>query len=260
MQPDWNYVKQTTLWEYEDLLQKLNAVLRYPVIRQAYNHSMPQAADFALRLFPENDQGVSEYTAGILASMQQLHQSGVADWADLLEKIGSRKKVVTFLTQTPLAFEQLIKVLHYLLRWGFPFYTAIRELLDHDSPHEMPAYTILKRLHLACSFDLLERGTTAQQRADLAALAGLPQVCVDALVHRADLARLPFVRRKTILPLCGAGYNTLARLAAADRAAMDADMQTYFASLGKQWADYKSVIILRGLIAGARALPPILIN
>ena len=39
---------------------------------------------------------------------------------------------------------------------------------------------------------------------------------VTSLAHRADIARLPYVRRKTILPLCGAGYDTLAKIAAAE--------------------------------------------
>ena len=30
MQPDWEYVKRTTLWHYEDLLKKLNFVTGLP--------------------------------------------------------------------------------------------------------------------------------------------------------------------------------------------------------------------------------------
>jgi hypothetical protein len=50
MQPNWDYVKQTTLWRYEDLIKKLNILMAYPIIWQAYNHNMKQASVFACRL------------------------------------------------------------------------------------------------------------------------------------------------------------------------------------------------------------------
>ena len=53
MQPNWDYVKKTTLWHYEDLIKKLKAVAAYPVIWHAYNHDMTQADTFARRLFPD---------------------------------------------------------------------------------------------------------------------------------------------------------------------------------------------------------------
>lgn len=53
MNQDWSYVKKVTLWQYEELLKKLNAALAYPVICQVYHHTMPQAADFACLFNPE---------------------------------------------------------------------------------------------------------------------------------------------------------------------------------------------------------------
>jgi len=93
----------------------------------------------------------------------------------------------------------------------------------------------------------------------LVKLTGLPSDFITSLVHRADIARLPYVRRKTILPVCGAGYDSLARIAAADLAQMESDLDIYFRrTLGKSWEDYRAVIILKGLVTGARALPVIL--
>jgi len=258
-QPDWTYVKKTTLWPYEDLLQKLDVVLRYPVLRQVYNHSMPQAADFARRLFPDKELEAGESPAEMIAAFERLHTAGIRDWADLLVKVATREQCEAFVAGGALDFEHLIQVLNYLLRWGFPFYTATRELCDPENRQEMDAYITLKQQKLMCSFDLLEQGRTAEMRHELAQQTGLSLDFVSALVQRADLARLPYVRRKTILPLCGAGYDTLARIAAAELGQMEADMEAYFRARGKDWADYKSVIVLRLMVAWARALPSIII-
>ena len=73
------------------------------------------------------------------------------------------------------------------------------------------------------------------------------------------MVRLPYVRRKTLLPVCGAGYDTLAKIAAADPARMEADMDAYFRGMrGKSWENYQAVIDLKGMVAWARALPVIM--
>jgi len=82
---------------------------------------------------------------------------------------------------------------------------------------------------------------------------------VNSLAHRADIARLPYVRRKTILPLCGAGYDTLAKIASADLDQMETDLESYFGRMqGKSWENYKAVIVVKILVTCARALPVIM--
>src|SRR3989304_565113 len=106
------------------------------------------------------------------------------------------------------------------------------------------------------SFDILEQGRTLAGRRALAKHTGLSLEFVTVLVHRADIARLPYVRRKTILPVCGAGYDTLAKIANANLPQMDSDMESYMQGmLGKSWDNYKSVIILTLRRPGATALP-----
>jgi hypothetical protein len=258
---NWDYVKQTTLWPYEDLLKKLGLVLAYPLIQEVYNHSMRQADAYARRLFPAQNIAAGEFPAPLLASLERLQGAGIQDWSDLLARVATRASLEAFIEHNELAFEELIDVLRYLLRSALPFYTATRELLDHDDPQEMAAYAAFKHNKLMCSFDLLQRGHTVEGRHSLARETGLPLDFVTAIVHRADIARLPYVRRKTILPVCGAGYDTLAKIAAADLPRMEADMQTHFQhAKGKDWGDFKSVILLRGLVDGARALPKILVS
>ncbi|RPI30448.1 MAG: hypothetical protein EHM70_13855, partial [Chloroflexota bacterium] len=182
---DWDYVKKTTLWSYEELVRKLNSVLAYPLIRQAYNHSMPQAADYACRLFPGQ-----EHSAALPAAFSRLEAAGVRDWAGFLGRVATREACIEFVEQNGIPFEEVIDTLKYLLRWAFPFYTATRELLDHDNGMEMAAYEALKAHRLVCSFDLLERGRTLSDRQCLAEQLGLPLEFTHAIVNRADIARL----------------------------------------------------------------------
>ena len=259
MQPNWDFVKKTTLWHYEDLIKKLNIVTAYPVIWRKYNHDMNQAAAFAHRLFRDKNIEAGEYPAQILHTISHLESTGIGDWGSLLSRVTTRNDCITFVTERNLKFEEFIDVLNYLLRWAFPFQTTSRELLEHENPQEMSCYDVLKKHNLMNSFDILGQGCTLAGRRALAKHAGLPQDFVTILVHRADIARLPYVRRKTILPVCGAGYDTLAKIAAADLAQMESDLDVYFQrTLGKPWKNYQSVIVLKGLVTGAQALPVIM--
>jgi hypothetical protein len=108
------------------------------------------------------------------------------------------------------------------------------------------------------SYDILEQGHKLTGRQVLMELTGLPLDFVSCLAHRADIARLPYVRRKTILPVCSAGYDTLAKIAAADLVQMESDMDAYFRDKGKSWENYRSVIVLKLLVTCAQALPVIM--
>jgi hypothetical protein len=259
MQPSWDYVKKTTLWHYEDLIKKLNVLMVYPVIWQAYNHDMTQAAAFAHRLFPDKNIEAGEFPAQVLASFERLKSAGISDWSSLLSRITSRAECTAFVTEHNLNFIEFIDVLNYLLRWAFPFQTSTRELLEHENPREMAYYGALKEHKLMNSLVILEEGRTMTGRQTLAKLTGLQLEFVNALAHRADIARLPYVRRKTILPVCGAGYDTLAKIANADLARMESDLDTYFRrTQGKPWENYRSVIVLKLLVTCAQALPVIM--
>jgi hypothetical protein len=259
MQPDWNYVKKTTLWHYDDLIKKLNVLIVYPVIWKAYNHDMAQATVFAMRLFPGKNIEAREYPAQILDTIAHLKPAGISDWGNLLTKIDTRESCMEFVTENNLNFEKFIDLLNYLLRWAFPFLTASRELLAHENILEMSNYLILKQHGLMNSFDILEQGYTVKGRRALAEHTGLPQDFVTSITHRADIARLPYVRRKTILPVYSAGYDTLAKIAAANLSQMESDLDVYFqCTQGKPWKNYKAVIVLKGLVTGAQALPVIM--
>jgi hypothetical protein len=258
-QPNWDYVKKTTLWHYEDLIKKLNILPAYPVLWQAYNQDMTRAAVFARRLFPETNVKAGEFPVQVLSTFECLKSAGVSDWGDLLLKVATKSECAVFVSDHNLSFEEFINFLNYLLRWAFPFQTSSRELLEHENSQEMAYYEVLKKRKLMNSFDILEQGHTLAGRQALIELTRLPLNFVTSLAHRADIARLPYVRRKTILPVCGAGYDTLAKIAAADLVLMESDLDTYFRNTqGKSFENYKAVIILKLLVTCAKALPVIM--
>ncbi len=258
MDSNWDYVKKITLWSYEDLIKKLTVLVNYPVIWQAYNHNMKLAADFAHCLFPETASGTGEFPARLLTIMDRLGTIGIHDWGHLLARIHTRVECDAFIRQHDLIFEEFIELLNYLLRWAFPFETASRELLDHENPLEMTYYPILKEHKLKNSFEILAQGRSSTGRRMLVDRTGIKLDFMTRLVHRADIARLPYTRRKTLLPLCAAGYDTLKKIASANPAQMDLDMDSFFTRVqGKSWQDYKSVIVLKHLVTCARALPVI---
>ena len=259
MQPDWTYVNKTSLWNYDELLKKLNDVLTYPVIRQAYNMDMSLAAAFCQHLFHGNNIEADGYPAQILATMTQLELVGVVNWSDLLCRISCRDDCMVFIGDNNLQFEELINILNYLLRWGFPLQIATRELLDHHNSLEMSYYEVLKQHKLMNNFDVLEQGQTGKGRSNLAEQTGLPQAFITSLAHRADIVRLPQVRRKTLLPVCGAKYDSLNKIACADLAEMESGLDAFFrSSMGKSWIDYRSLIVLKEMVTTARVLPVIM--
>ena len=259
MTVDWDYVKKTTLWPYEDLIEKLQDVLAYPFVQQYYDCSMPQAEEYARRLFADRDLDHGEYPRALLSVFRQLEAAGISNWSSLLAQINSRDSLLVFLEKNKLRFEDVTDVLMFLLRWELPFHTATRELLEHKDAQEMAFYEVLKQRKLTASFDLVEGGRTLLGRQALIEITRLPEDFITRIVHRADIARLPFVRRKTILPVCAAGYDTLKKIAAADLTQMEADLDTYLhQTKAKSWNNYRSVILLKGLVSGARALPVVL--
>jgi hypothetical protein len=259
MNLNWDYVKKITLWQYEEVIQKLNGLMAYPVIRSVYNLSMPEAVNYARRLFPGKNFEGGEFPAPILATLTSLQKAGVLDMIDLLSRLDSRAACERLLGETRISFEALVHLLNYLLRWAFPFQTSTRELFDHDRTEEATLYQLFKQHHIKTNFDVLELGQSPRQRQSLAEQIVKPLDTVSSIVHRADIARLPYVRRKTILPVCGAGYDTLQKIAAANIQEMEAAMETYFRTQGKSWDDYKSVIVLRLMIDTAQAVPKIVL-
>jgi len=250
-------VKKQTLWSYEDLIGKLRQVLAYDFVREHYDHSMRQAARYAGQVQKGYLQNKSDTTLcdGMIARFKRLDTCRVKSYGDLIRQVETREQCAAFLRRTGIGFDDLIQTLNYLFRWVLPFAIPVRELMDMDDETQKAYLTILKQHKLSLNLDLLEQGRTRAGRTRLARATGIPAPVILALVHRADISCLAYVRGKTIRHLCGGGYDTLDKIAGADVEQMEEDMEAYYGTLGKSLADFKSVIPLPWMIGGARVLP-----
>lgn len=255
---NWASVKKQTLWSYEDLLGKLQAVLAYDFVAQHYNHTFKQAQAYARKVrrgYLQDTGNMTVYLDGIIANLQELERLRAGTYASLVQRVASREACQDFLAATGFGFDPLIQTLNYLFRWVLPFRAPVRELIDLDDAAQAGFLPTLKEHHLTTNLDLLEAGRTRAGRARLARATGLPLAWVTRLVHRADISRLAYVRGKSVKYLCEGGYDTLAKLAAADLPKMEAGLERYFETQGKSLANYRSVLPLRWMIGGAKILP-----
>lgn len=258
MDINWDRVKKQTLWSYEDLVGKLLSVLAYNFVQEHYDHTMEQAQVYAAKIRQGYLQDRGEATAyidSIATHLAELERRRIGTYSELVHQVATREQCLAFLQQTGFAFDPLIQVLNYLLRWVLPFKTPIREFISLDRDADARYLDALKVQKLGSNLDLLEAGRAEAGRVQVASITEIPAVYVLALVHKADISRLAYVRGKTVRHLCGGGYDTLERIASADLAEMEERMDAYYRTLGKSFADFKSVIPLAWMVGGAKILP-----
>lgn len=257
---DWGYAKKATLWHYDPLIEKLKKVLDYGFVQQRCRHTMEEAAAFALRLqggYVQNGQPI-DFLRDIAVHFKELGSLGVQDYQDLVERVETQTKCETFVQETGFSFRALIDTLGYLLRWALPFVCPLKELIKADSEAELSALQALRAHNIKTNLDVLETCRTAARRRQLAGETGVGEGRLLDLAHRADMTRLAYVRGKTVMHLCGGGYDNLAKLAAADLKQMEAEMSAYYHTLGKTFADFKAVIPLDWMVGGAGVLPKVI--
>jgi hypothetical protein len=257
MEIDWNQVKKQTLWSYDDLVKKLKTTLAYEFVQEHYNHTMKEAREYALKVQAGylQDRGDTIFIEKIGANFDRLEDLQVKTYLDLIEQVDSREKCEIFIRQTGLGFDELIQTLNYLFRLVLPFKFPLRELIDADNEPQKGYFEILKRERIGSNLDILERGRTRKGRRHLSEATDIPESFNIALVHKADISRMAYVRGKTILHLCGGGYDTLDKIANANLEEMEKAMDAYYRTLGKSLANFQAVIPLTWIIGGAQILP-----
>lgn len=254
----WDQVKKQTLWNYEDLIRKLASVLAYDFVQEHYNHTMKQAQGYAKKIrrgYLQDKGNMAIYIDHIGVCLEELQALRIRIVSDLVRQVATRELCLAFLQRTHFDFDHLIQTLNYLLRWVLPFQTPLREFIDPHNAVQAKYLTALKKQSLVSNIDLLEAGRTRAGRARLADTTGIPKTFVTSLVHKTDISRLAYVRGKTVQHLCGGGYDTLEKIAAANIAEMEQKMDVYYRTLGKSIANFKSVVPLAWMIGGAKTLP-----
>lgn len=257
MELDWAQVKKMTLWQYDDLIEKLLNIFDYDFIQNNYNHTIAEAVNFSERVrrgYLQNGKETA-FISEITTAFEQLETLGIETCLDLVQRVSTKEKCRRFVEETGFPFEGLIQLLNYLFRWVLPFKIPVKELVDTFDQLAPNDLKTLKRHKLSSNLDVLEQCRTALGRAAVANRTGLGTSFLLELTHRADISRLAYVRGKTIRHLCGGGYDTLDKIARADLNTMEADMTAYYQVLGKTFSDFKTVIPLDWMIGGAGILP-----
>jgi hypothetical protein len=260
MKIDWSRAKKQTLWCYEDLIKKLQSVLAYDFVQAHYNHTMKQAQGYARKVrqgYLQNRGDKTAYIDSMVANLEKLETLRIGTCSQLVDQVATRERCLIFLQRTDFGFDPLLQTLNYLLRWVLPFKTPVREFIDVDHVAEVKDLAVLKQHGIGSNLDLLAVGQTRADRLQFSRMTGVRIAFVTALVHKADISRLAYVRGQTVKHLCGGGYNTLDKIANANLTEMEKKMEAYYRTLGKSLADYRSVIPLSWMIGGAQILPRI---
>jgi len=251
---DWKVVKKMTLWNYEILIQKIREVLSYNFIQEYYNHNMKEAVMYSEKLLGYHPK-YNEYTSRIMKVFKELESLTVKNYNDLVDKVDTREKCEDLVRKAKLPFQDLISTLNYIFRWVLPFKNVyLRQLVDESNAVEVDYVKRLSEHNIRFNLDILEHGRTNKGREKLSEETGIPEAFILDLVNRADLTRLPYMNKKTVVHLCKAGYDTVDKLARVDAEKLRRNMKSYF---GKEGIRLGSFIDIAGLAAWAEAIPKI---
>lgn len=252
---DWNVVKKMTLWSYEDLISKILKVLSYDFIQEHYNHSMKEAENYATKLLGY-DAKYAEYISKLTDIFRKLDGLRVKNYTELVHQVETTEKCEEFLKKTKLPFKDMISVLNYIFRWVLPFRNLyLRQLIDVSNETHKEYLERLKKLNIKFNLDLLEHGRTRASREKISKETGIPEAFIVNLLNRADLTRLPYMAGKTVDHLCSAGYDSVNKLAQADKGKLKRDMKSHFDKKGIKLS--RSFIELEGIVQWAKAVPKI---
>jgi len=237
---------------YADIPRRLLDVLAYDFARKYYNHSMREAQAYAARLLGSDPrQRYGAMLEEITASFLRLQELKVNSTQEFILSVENPQKLEEFYKRSQLPLQALVGVLHYLLYWVLPARIYLRELVEPEEPQQLGYVTTLRESGVRFNLDLLEMGRTRQFRGRLARITGVPEEFIFELTNRADFTRLPYVRGSTVRNYFNAGYTTLEKLAQADLAGLQADMDSYAAAIGKNLKhgmELDSGIVIAGIL------------
>jgi hypothetical protein len=219
--------------DYEDLSRRWRKSFSYPFVRETFNYSMAELATHTELLLGGDARGrYTEYTAMLKRIFMELSAAGVRDILDLTSQIETRMQLEIFEANRRVRAVDIVAALKYLIYWFVPMEKPLGSLVRAD-PAMDNAVKALRELGVRTNLELLQQGITASGRKALAETSGLEAAVIAELVHRADFSRMPWASKATISNLIGAGYGSLAQLAAADPERLYADFFGYGEAIGK---------------------------
>jgi hypothetical protein len=229
----WDKVQKalSPIKDFEDLSQRLHASFGYPFVREIFNFTLPELVRYTEQLLGgDTHQRYTDYITHLTGIFNELQHASVTDLRALISKVESRAALEQFTGQDGVAAEDTVSVLKYLVYWFIPMEKNYASLVPDKTK---AAAAALRTAGIRTNLDLLERGCTPAGRRDLSAASGLTESAVLAMVHWADLSRMPWASKATISNIVGAGYGSMAKLANANTEQLYADFFRYGQSIGK---------------------------
>ena len=251
---DWALVKKMTLWDYEELIEKISDVFSYSFVQQRYDHNMREAIGYARKLFGY-DPKYAKRISRIAKTLKTLNGLKVGNYTDLVHDVENKRKCEDFLRRTPLSFQDLIFLLNYIFRWVLPHRLYLSELIDTENERYKDYVERLRLCGTRFNLDILEHGRTSEGREKLVKNTKIPRPFIFNLVNLADMSRLPFSNRKTVRHLLAGGYGSMTKLAQTDSEKLVEDMRLYFEGIGIRLSGF---IDLKGIARWAKTVPIVL--
>jgi hypothetical protein len=218
---------------YEEICQRLNSSFSYRFVCDAYNFHMPKLEDYTEQLLGGDARGrYSVYKSTLKNIIAKLPREGVGNVLGLIKKTSSKPNLESLVSQSGIPAIEIATVLKYLLYWVIPGEKYLSGLVRG----ELYLHEAIRNLHeigIRYNLELLQDGLTSSARNILAVKCQMPVTTLTDLVHRADFSRLPWASKATISNIIGAGYSSLAKLAAANPQQLIEDFFHYGSMIGK---------------------------
>ena len=254
---DWARVKELTLWNYEELIAKIQQVLDYEFVQKLYDRKLGKVGKYTASLLNyREDKKYADYSKRILSTIRQVEIFGVRNISGLVSTIHDSDECEKFIEYSSVQFEDLIVLLNCVLRWILPFARPIRDFIDSENSIHLENLSKLRKRGVRNNLDMIEECGTENARESLAVLTEVPKDFILDLLHRTDISRLPWVRGKTVMALSSAGYDTLDKIANASPDKMISKLEKSLADGGKRFS--RSWIDPEGAIAQAKVIPVVI--
>jgi len=232
------------------IVKNIAKSLSYGFVQENYNHSMREAEEYPTKILGPKRE---EWAQSLAEFFRKLGSAGVTDYVDLLNKIRSDEERMRILQKTGMQPENLVSVLNYLYHWVLPSTHYLTQFIDKENETHKRYVLDLRKIGIRFDLDILEHGRTKGGRENIVERTGIPETFVLEMVHRADIARMPFASGKSVDNYFGGGCDRLDKIAQATQEKLREDMFSYFASVNKKVTDFP----VEGIIRCAGALPKV---